>query len=135
MQDKTLPLNGFAYRKADETSIWKLKGIHLNGKRGKRDDKRQSITEFIQENSRKIEEATLGPGGGLGIGCGVGVGLGAVGGLGLGGSEWNHLKMVFGLGMGCGVGIGFGSAFAYLTSPPFSAAEKTESKTLANCHI
>ncbi|XP_015063236.1 keratin, type II cytoskeletal I [Solanum pennellii] len=109
MQDKTLRLNGFAYRKADNnSSLWKLKGINLNGKRGKRDDKLQSVTDFIQENSRKLEEATSGPGGGFGIGCGVGVGLGAIGGLGLGGSDWNHLKLVFGVGMGCGLGIGFG---------------------------
>lgn len=109
MQDKTLRLNGFAYRKADnDNSLWKFKGVNLNGKRGKHADKRQSVTEFIQENRRKLEEATLGPGVGLGIGCGVGVGLGAIGGLGLGGSDWNHLKVVFGLGMGCGVGVGFG---------------------------
>ncbi|XP_055803815.1 protein TRIGALACTOSYLDIACYLGLYCEROL 5, chloroplastic [Solanum dulcamara] len=106
MQGKTLRLNGFGYRKADNNnSLWKLKGINLNGKN---DDKRQSVTEFIQEKSRKVGETTLGPGGGLGIGCGVGVGLGAIGGLGLGGSDWNHLKLVFGVGMGCGVGIGFG---------------------------
>ncbi|KAK4711967.1 hypothetical protein R3W88_006480 [Solanum pinnatisectum] len=107
MQDKTFRLNGFAYRKADNNnnSLWKL---NLYRKRGKRDDKRQSVTDFIQENSRKLEEATLGPGGGFGIGCGVGVGLGAIGGLGLGGSDWNHLKLVFGVGMGCGLGIGFG---------------------------
>ncbi|CAN4083171.1 unnamed protein product [Withania somnifera] len=91
----------------NKNSLWKL---NLSGKRGKRDDKRQSLTEFIQDKSMKLEEATLGPGAALGIGCGIGVGLGAVGGLGLGGSQWNHLKLAFGVGIGCGVGIGFGYA-------------------------
>ncbi|PHU27168.1 hypothetical protein BC332_05500 [Capsicum chinense] len=112
MQDKSLHLNAlFGYRKADNNnnnSLWKLKGINLTGKKVKRDGKRQSVTEFIQDNTRKLEESTLGPGGGFGIGCGIGVGVGAVGGLGFGGSEWNHVKLVFGVGMGCGVGIGFG---------------------------
>ncbi|KAK3006158.1 hypothetical protein RJ639_015720 [Escallonia herrerae] len=96
-------INGF--QKADEKSLWKWKGIKSNRKK---DENRLSITEFLQENGRKIEEAVMGPGGGAGVGCGAGIGLGLVGGVGYGGWPWNHVRLAFGVGMGCGVGVGFG---------------------------
>lgn len=104
MNGKTLYFNGL--QEANSSSFWKIKGI--GGKRSKQDDNRFSVTEFLNENRRKIEEALMGPGAGFGVGCGVGVGMGMVGGVGVGGSMWNHLRMVFGIGMGCGVGVGFG---------------------------
>ncbi|GFY86763.1 hypothetical protein Acr_05g0004020 [Actinidia rufa] len=90
----------------NNNSFWKWKGITMKNK--KNQERWLSVPEFLQENSRKREEEVLGPGGGGGVGCGVGVGVGLVGGVGYGGSPWNHLKMVFGFGMGCGVGLGIG---------------------------
>ncbi|KAL3527010.1 hypothetical protein ACH5RR_011666 [Cinchona calisaya] len=105
MNGKTLFSN--ALHESNSSSLWKIKGI--GGKRRKHQaDKRFSVTEFLNENGKRLEEAVVGPGGGIGVGCGVGVGLGMVGGVGVGGSMWNHLKMVFGIGIGCGVGVGFG---------------------------
>ncbi|CAK9150660.1 unnamed protein product [Ilex paraguariensis] len=93
-------------RKTQSNPFWEWKGI--NGKKRMNGDKGLSVTGFLQENGRKMEEAVLGPGGGAGVGCGIGVGLGLVGGVGYGGWPWNQLRMVFGVGMGCGVGVGFG---------------------------
>ncbi|KAJ4707044.1 keratin, type II cytoskeletal 60 kDa, component III [Melia azedarach] len=88
------------YSKADHDSLW-----NWNGRNKKSNRKKQfPVTEFLQENYRKLEERMLGPGVGLGIGCGIGAGFGLVGGVGYGG----YLKLVFGVGMGCGVGVGFG---------------------------
>ncbi|KAF5744317.1 glycine-rich family protein [Tripterygium wilfordii] len=67
------------------------------------DKKRNNRTRF-----QVTEELVLEPGFGVGLGCGVGMGLALVGGVGLGGSPWNHLKLAFGLGVGCGLGVGFG---------------------------
>lgn len=100
------PLYFNSLQEANSSSFWKVKGI--GGRRGKHEDKRFSVTEFFHENGRKVEESILGPGGGFGVGCGAGLGLGVVGGVGAGGSMWNHLRMVFGIGIGCGVGLGFG---------------------------
>ncbi|KAJ0098700.1 hypothetical protein Patl1_21403 [Pistacia atlantica] len=87
------------------TSLWNWKGL---GSKKNTAKKQFPVTEFLQENYRKMRETVLGPGGGAGIGCGVGVGFGLVGGVGFGGSSWNQLNLVFGVGMGCGVGVGFG---------------------------
>ncbi|GJU96478.1 retrovirus-related pol polyprotein from transposon TNT 1-94 [Tanacetum coccineum] len=43
----------------------------------------------------------------MAIRCEVGVGFRFVGGMGFGGSGWNHLRIEFGFGIGCGVGAGF----------------------------
>ncbi|KAK3036537.1 hypothetical protein RJ639_030978 [Escallonia herrerae] len=99
-------INGF--QKADGRSLWKWKGIKSNRKK---DENRLSITGFLQENGRKIEEAVMGPGGGAGVGCGAGIGLGVVGGVGYGGWPWNHVRLAFGVGIGCGVGVGFGYGY------------------------
>lgn len=101
-------MKGITSREVDNGSFWTWKGIVGGGKR-KKADKRFSVTEFLQENGRKLEKSMEGPGAGVGIGCGAGLGMGVVGGLGIGGvSDWNQLRMVFGIGIGCGVGIGFG---------------------------
>nr|GMD65964.1 caffeoylshikimate esterase-like [Ipomoea batatas] len=90
MTGKALHLNQF----------WNLKGA--NNKR----KKQSSVPEFFQENCSKIESTMVGPNGGdTSIGCGVGVRQ--VGGVGMGGSSWNHLRVSFGVGMGCGVGVEF----------------------------
>lgn len=118
-------MNGF-YR-AEDKSLWKWKGIERKKKRN--DGEGLSVTEFIQENLQKIEEAVEGPGGGAGIGCGVGVGLGLVGGVGYGGWPWNQVKMVFGVGMGCGVGVGFGYAQGYGVGISFESLKSHVFKT------
>nr|GMD68141.1 caffeoylshikimate esterase-like [Ipomoea batatas] len=93
------------------------KALHLNqfcnlkGANNKR-QKQSSVPEFFQENCSKIESTMVGPNGGdTSIGCGVGVRR--VGGVGLGGSSWNHLRVAFGVGMGCGVGVEFGFGQGY----------------------
>ncbi|XP_059639790.1 uncharacterized protein LOC132282192 [Cornus florida] len=99
MKPKTSFINGI--QKADTNSFW-------SRNKRRRKEKPFSVTGFLQDSGRKIQETMLGPGGGVGIGCGVGVGFGLVGGVGYDGLSWNHVKMVFGIGMGCGVGVGFG---------------------------
>ncbi|KAI8534477.1 hypothetical protein RHMOL_Rhmol10G0093000 [Rhododendron molle] len=98
-------INGSHSHKADPNSFWKWKGINTAKKKRSRQN---SVTKFLQESSKKIEAAALGPGGGAGIGCGVGIGFGLVGGVGYGGGPWSHLRMAFGIGMGCGAGLGIG---------------------------
>ncbi|EEF34323.1 glycine-rich protein 5 [Ricinus communis] len=95
------------YSKPDDSSfLWNWKE-HKN-KRSKNSGNQFPVTEFLQDNYRKLEENVVGPGAGLGIGCGFGFGLGLVGGVGYGGWPWNHVKFVYGFGMGCGLGLGFG---------------------------
>ncbi|KAK1439083.1 hypothetical protein QVD17_04898 [Tagetes erecta] len=91
-------------KKKQEAPLWKLKGLKLRTEK----EKGYSVADFIHENAPKVEDTVLGPGGGAGVGCGVGVGLGLVGGVGFGGSMWNHVRVAFGFGIGCGVGVGFG---------------------------
>eukprot|EP00261_Vitis_vinifera_P026799 XP_010660388.1 PREDICTED: glycine-rich protein DOT1 isoform X1 [Vitis vinifera] len=92
---------------ADTGSVWRWKESKGSRKR-KKQEREFPGAKFLSHNLKKMEEAALGPGGGIGIGCGVGLGFGVTGGVGYGGGSWNHLKMVFGIGMGCGVGVGFG---------------------------
>ncbi|KAK9074715.1 hypothetical protein SSX86_003033 [Deinandra increscens subsp. villosa] len=93
-----------ATKKKHEPPVWKWKGLKLTADT----EKGYSIADFLHENTPKLEDSVLGPGGGAGVGCGVGLGLGLVGGLGFGGSAWNHVRVAFGFGIGCGVGVGFG---------------------------
>ncbi|KDP33015.1 hypothetical protein JCGZ_13046 [Jatropha curcas] len=94
--------NYFYPNKDDSSFIWNTK------KKKKKTGNQFPVTEFLQDNYRKVEEAVVGPGGGIGIGCGIGAGFGLVGAFGYGGWPWNHFKLVFGVGMGCGIGLGFG---------------------------
>ncbi|KAJ4822398.1 hypothetical protein Tsubulata_008935 [Turnera subulata] len=87
----------------DSISLWNWKAPNDRDK--KKSGKRFPVTEFIQDNYKKVEELLSGPGFGIGIGCGIGAGLGLVGGVGL---PWNQPQLVFGVGMGCGTGFGFG---------------------------
>ncbi|CAI8613410.1 unnamed protein product [Vicia faba] len=70
--------------------------------------KQFSMNKFLGNKSDKAQTSVLGPGFGAGFGCGAGIGLGLTGGLGYGGSLFNHLNLVFGFGMGCGLGVGYG---------------------------
>ena len=96
------------FQQGDNSSFWGRKENKGNRKRKKKQDGEFPVAGLLRRNLKKMEEAALGPGGGIGIGCGVGLGLGFVGGVGYGGGSWNHLNLVFGVGMGCGVGLGFG---------------------------
>lgn len=132
MDGKRLSFNGL--QEANSSSFWKVKGI--GGRSGKHhDEKGLSVTEFLHESGRKIEEALeVGPVAGFGVGCGVGVGMGVVGGVGVGGSIWNHLRTVFGFGIGCGFGfgvgygqgIGFGLTLQSLRSQLFQPKRKSK---------
>ncbi|KAF5778730.1 hypothetical protein HanRHA438_Chr12g0562191 [Helianthus annuus] len=88
-------------KKKQDPPVWKFKGLKLTADT----EKSYSVTDFLRE---KREDSVLGPGAGAGVGCGVGVGFGLVGGMGFGGSMWNHVRVAFGFGVGCGVGVGFG---------------------------
>lgn len=98
-------LSNIFFQEPDNSSFWRRKEKR---KRKKKQDGEFPVAEFVSRNLKKMEEAALGPGGGIGIGCGVGLGFGFTGGVGYSGGSWNHLKMVFGVGIGCGVGVGLG---------------------------
>ncbi|KAI3665560.1 hypothetical protein L6452_44187 [Arctium lappa] len=91
-------------KKPLQPPLWKWKGLKLTTDA----EKTYSIADFLHENAPKLEDSILGPGAGAGVGCGAGIGIGLIGGVGFGGSDWNHVRMVFGFGIGCGVGLGFG---------------------------
>ncbi|XP_027188587.1 uncharacterized protein [Cicer arietinum] len=88
--------------KADADSFWTWNSDN------NKEQQQFSVTKFLGNKPNKPQASVLGPGFGAGFGCGAGIGLGLVGGLGYGGSPFNHLNLVFGLGMGCGLGFGYG---------------------------
>lgn len=96
------------FQKEDSIDFWKWTGTNGRNRRNEEENGFPFSTRFLQDNHRKLSELIAGPGGGVGIGCGIGCGFGLVGGVGYGGSPWNHLRVVFGVGLGCGVGVGFG---------------------------